>query len=181
MADMKFSFKIQKYQTDAVKAVCDVFDGQPFSESVKYIRDIGSYAKKQRDTLDLGIDDDEDEEYDPYDASSFKNNPIQITRDEILENINDVQGRQNIPLDGSVLNATGAVSLDVDMETGTGKTYVYINTMFELNKRYGWSKFIVVVPSVAIREGVKKSFDMMEEHFMERYKKKARYRQFSMF
>ena len=62
MADMKFSFKIQKYQTDAVKAVCDVFDGQPFSDSVKYIRDIGSYAKKQRDTLDLGLDDDEDEE-----------------------------------------------------------------------------------------------------------------------
>lgn len=175
MADMKFSFKIQKYQTDAVKAVCDVFDGQPFSDSVKYIRDIGSYAKKQRDTLDLGLDDDEDEEYDPYDASSFRNNPIQITRDEILENINDVQGRQNIPLDGNILNATGAVSLDVDMETGTGKTYVYINTMFELNKRYGWSKFIVVVPSVAIREGVKKSFEMMEEHFMERYKKKARF------
>ena len=61
------------------------------------------------------------------------------------------------------------------METGTGKTYVYIKTMFELNKRYGWTKFIVVVPSIAIREGVKKSFETMEDHFMEHYGKKARY------
>lgn len=68
----------------------------------------------------------------------------------------------------------GACSIDVEMETGTGKTYVYIKTIFELNKRYGWSKFIVVVPSVAIREGVKKSFQTMEDHFMEYYGKKAR-------
>lgn len=61
------------------------------------------------------------------------------------------------------------------METGTGKTYVYIKTMFELNKQYGWSKFIVVVPSIAIREGVAKSFRMLEEHFMEHYGKKARW------
>ena len=61
------------------------------------------------------------------------------------------------------------------METGTGKTYVYIKTMFELNKRYGWSKFIVVVPSIAIREGVKKSFEITTDHFMELYHKKARF------
>ena len=72
-------------------------------------------------------------------------------------------------------NGLGAVSLDVEMETGTGKTYVYIKTMFELNKQYGWSKFIVVVPSIAIREGVRKSFETMQDHFMEYYGKKARY------
>ena len=90
MADMKFSFKIQKYQTDAVKAVCDVFEGQPFAESVKYIRDIGKFANQQKETLDLGIV--EDDEYDPYDAASFKNNPLQISRDTLMENIVDVQG-----------------------------------------------------------------------------------------
>ena len=68
----------------------------------------------------------------------------------------------------------GRCALDVEMETGTGKTYVYIKTMFELNKRYGWSKYIVVVPSIAIREGVKKSFEITEDHFMELYGKKAR-------
>lgn len=66
------------------------------------------------------------------------------------------------------------MNLDIEMETGTGKTYVYIKTMFELNRQYGWSKFIVVVPSIAIREGVAKSFKMLEEHFMEYYGKKAR-------
>src|SRR5690606_38850730 len=60
------------------------------------------------------------------------------------------------------------------MATGTGKTYVFIKTMFELNKRYGWTKFIIVVPSIAIREGIKKSFDMTEDHFMEQYGKKIR-------
>jgi len=69
----------------------------------------------------------------------------------------------------------GRCSLDIEMETGTGKTYVYIKTMFELNKKYGWSKFIVVVPSIAIREGVKKSFEITGEHFMEHYGKKARF------
>ena len=69
----------------------------------------------------------------------------------------------------------GICSLDIEMETGTGKTYVYIKTIFELNKRYGWNKFIIVVPSIAVREGVRKSFEVMEEHFMEYYRKKARY------
>lgn len=75
----------------------------------------------------------------------------------------------------SLVDSMGACSLDIEMETGTGKTYVYIKTMFELNKRYGWSKFIVVVPSIAIREGVKKSFEITQDHFMEHYGKKARF------
>lgn len=169
---MKFTFKIQKYQTDAVKAVCDVFEGQPFVDGVKYIRDIGKYAQKQAETLGLG--DDEDDSY-LFDSASFKNNFLEISKDRILENIQEVQSKQNIPVDEEIKGPTGMVSLDIDMETGTGKTYVYINTMFELNKKYGWSKFIVVVPSIAIREGVKKSFETMEEHFMERYGKKARF------
>ena len=70
--------------------------------------------------------------------------------------------------------AAAPPNLDVEMETGTGKTYVYIKTIMELNKRYGWSKFIVVVPSVAIREGVKKSFDITAEHFQQTYGTKPR-------
>ncbi len=75
----------------------------------------------------------------------------------------------------ALTESLGACSLDVEMETGTGKTYVYIKTMYELNRQYGWSKFIVVVPSVAIREGVKKSFEITQEHFMEQYGKKIRF------
>ena len=75
----------------------------------------------------------------------------------------------------TIVNNLGRCSLDVEMETGTGKTYVYIKTMYELNKHYGWSKFIVVVPSIAIREGVKKSFETTQDHFMEQYGKKVRF------
>ncbi len=94
---------------------------------------------------------------------------------DLLANIRKVQALGDIKLSDSLVPSIGACSLDIEMETGTGKTYVYIKTMFELNKRYGWSKFIVVVPSIAIREGVGKSFRMLEDHFMEYYGKKARW------
>ncbi len=93
----------------------------------------------------------------------------------LLKNINTIQNPYDITPSASLSKGIGAVNLDIEMETGTGKTYVYIKTMFELNKQYGWSKFIVVVPSIAIREGVAKSFSMLEEHFMEHYGKKARW------
>ena len=96
---------------------------------------------------------------------------------QLLDNIHGVQRSRNLPLSNELKDskaAPGAPNLDIEMETGTGKTYVYIKTIMELNKRYGWSKFIVVVPSVAIREGVKKSFDVTAEHFQQTYGTKPR-------
>ena len=107
---------------------------------------------------------------------AFANALVELDAGQMLTNINRVQSRNHIHLSQSVVTSgLGRCSLDVEMETGTGKTYVYIKTMFELNKQYGWTKFIVVVPSIAIREGVKKSFAVMQEHFMEHYGKKARF------
>jgi type III restriction enzyme len=94
----------------------------------------------------------------------------------LLDNIQQVQRGQNLPVsDTLVKNKVARVNLDVEMETGTGKTYCYIKTIFELNRRYGWSKFIIVVPSIAIREGVAKSLEITAEHFLETYQKKARF------
>ena len=95
---------------------------------------------------------------------------------QLLDNVKTVQ-RQPMPIPASLSHwpSRRTLNLDIEMETGTGKTYCYIKTMFELNKRYGWSKFIVVVPSIAIREGVNKSFEITAEHFLEEYGKRARY------
>ena len=155
---MKFQFKIQQYQTDAVENTVSVFAGQPSHDSAAYRRDVG------RERLEL-------------DEIGYRNAEMELDAKQLLENIRKVQRGSDIPLSDKLItvNGMGACSLDIEMETGTGKTYVYIKTMFELNKRYGWSKFIVVVPSIAIREGVHKSFSMLEDHFMEHYGRKARY------
>ncbi|HPO77947.1 MAG TPA: DEAD/DEAH box helicase family protein, partial [Thermoclostridium caenicola] len=105
----------------------------------------------------------------------FENARLVLTPGQLLQNIRNMQARNNIKQSETLVNHLGACSLDVEMETGTGKTYVYIKTIFELNKRYGWSKFIVVVPSIAIREGVYKTFQITQDHFMEHYGKKARF------
>ena len=106
----------------------------------------------------------------------FKNADIQLTDAQLIENIHAVQRRQNLPLSDKLVASAGCkVNLDVEMETGTGKTYCYIKTIFEMNKRYGWTKFIVVVPSIAIREGVYKSLEITADHFTESYGKKARF------
>jgi len=112
-----------------------------------------------------------------FSQSGFKNRELVLTREQILENIHTVQQRQNLPLSPTLVTTkVCAVNLDIEMETGTGKTYCYVKTMFELNRRYGWSKFIVVVPSIAIREGVYKSFEITAEHFMEDdYNKRIRF------
>ena len=159
---MKFKFKIQKYQTEAVDNTTAIFTGQPNRNASKYRRDLG-----KRDAM-LSFDGDDDD---------YRNADIELSAMELLDNLHAVQTRAGVPLSRSLsrINGLGAVNLDVEMETGTGKTYVYIKTMFELNKLYGWSKFIIVVPSIAIREGVAKSFRMLEEHFMELYGKKARW------
>ena len=157
---MKFKFKIQQYQTDAVEATVNVFAGQPSKTSSQYRRDLGK--TKGRIVFD--------EEY-----VGYKNADVELQGPQLLANIQQQQAIYNIPKSTKLSqpDGLGACSLDIEMETGTGKTYVYIKTMFELNKRYGWSKFIVVVPSIAIREGVAKSFTMLAEHFQEHYGKQA--------
>lgn len=172
---MKFSFKIQQYQTDAVDAVARVFQGQPYNAGVSYLRDMGSLsAQPQQLSLVSNVDDATQVELqDLINDSGFKNEALQLTDQELLQNIRTLQAEANIHQSNKLVAPLGRCSLDIEMETGTGKTYVYIKTMFELNKRYGWSKFIVVVPSIAIREGVKKSFEITADHFMECYGKKS--------
>lgn len=170
---MKFKFKIQDYQTEAVEAVVKVFEGQPFNDRVSYLRDVG----KNRGWTQSSLFSD-DVSYFDGDGSGFENAPIELSDERLLDNIRALQLENNIKQSPALSKPFGLscrCALDIEMETGTGKTYCYIKTIFELNKRYGWSKFIVVVPSIAIREGVKKSFEMMEDHFFEHYGKKARY------
>ena len=163
---MKFKFTIQPYQTEAVESVTGVFAGQEFASPLSYRRDVPQAA--QASLFDGEAGDDF--------TMGFANALVELDAGQMLTNISRVQSRNNIHLSQSVVTGgLGRCSLDVEMETGTGKTYVYIKTMFELNKQYGWTKFIVVVPSIAIREGVKKSFAVMQEHFMEHYGKKARF------
>lgn len=158
---MKFKFKIQQYQTEAVENTVNVFAGQPAQQGQKDYRiDLGKRAQ----TIAFEGED-----------SGYSNGEIVLTNEQILDNIRDIQVAQLIQPSTSLAKGQGRVSLDIEMETGTGKTYVYIKTMFELYRRYGWCKFIVVVPSIAIREGVAKSFSMLEDHFMEHYGKKARW------
>jgi hypothetical protein len=113
---------------------------------------------------------------DLFSDSGFKNADLALTDLALLDNIQQVQRGQNLPVSETLVKTKVArVNLDVEMETGTGKTYCYIKTIFELNRRYGWSKFIIVVPSIAIREGVAKSLEITAEHFLETYQKKARF------
>jgi len=165
---MKFQFKIQPYQTEAVESTVRVFNGQPNQGLGEYKIDQGKLFQKQHGKLvEVQALDME--------QTGYCNMPIQLTDDALLANLQEIQAENNINISSALSNKLGRCALDIEMETGTGKTYVYIKTMFELNKLYGWSKFIVVVPSIAIREGVKKSFDITVDHFMELYGKKARY------
>lgn len=166
---MKFQFKIQPYQTDTVNSVVNIFAGQPYAERVSYVRDLGIVHKSTQTTL-FDPDNDDNEI-----AVGFENARVTLTDDQLLLNIRNMQARNNIKQSESLVKHLGRCSLDIEMETGTGKTYCYIKTIFEMNKLYGWSKFIVVVPSIAIREGVKKSFEMTQEHFMKYYGKKVRF------
>ena len=158
---MKFNFKIQQYQTDAVESTVDIFSGQPSRDGFQYRRDLGKGAAGLLLT--------------EADYAGYRNADIELTDQQLLDNVRGMQRLWSIPESKHLSHDLGRLGLDIEMETGTGKTYVYIKTMFELNKRYGWSKFIVVVPSIAIREGVHKSFTMLEDHFMEYYGKKARF------
>jgi type III restriction enzyme len=160
---MRLKFKTQAYQTEAVQAVVRCFEGQPpaSAEAISYRVDPGM-AKVGIDSL--------------FSDGGFKNAELSVSDASLLSNIQNVQRAQNLALsDALVQSRVAKVNLDIEMETGTGKTYCYIKTIFELNKQYGWSKFIIVVPSIAIREGVTKSLQITAEHFLESYHKKARF------
>ena len=152
---MQLKFKKQRYQADAAQAVVDVFCGQPNQGSIAYMRDLGNQGLV---TL--------------FDTTEgYGNARLELGESDLLKNIQKVQRVFQIEESSSLVKGPGAVSLDIEMETGTGKTYVYIKTMYELNRLYGWTKFIVVVPSIAIREGVAKSFEVTSQHFFEEYGK----------
>jgi len=152
---MKLKFKHQQFQIDAAKAVTDVFQGQPNQSMQEFTHDMGRSAD--------GIQD-------LFDVVGFRNQPIRLYSTDVRKNMNVVQmGAQLKPSDSVML---GDLRLTIEMETGTGKTYTYIKTMYELNRLYGWSKFIIVVPSIAIREGVSRSFEIMSEHFAAEYGKR---------
>ena len=157
---MKLQFKHQKFQADAASAVCDVFAGQPYLKPT-YMMDKGTGEYQ------IGFDEDKD-------FTGWGNQRIvpELNDSIILEHLNKIQ--RNHQIEPSKM-LEGKYNLTIEMETGVGKTYTYIKTMFELNKRYGWSKFIIVVPSIAIREGVYKSFEVTGEHFAEEYSKKIRF------
>lgn len=165
---MRLKFKEQQYQLDAVDNTIRVFNGQPNHGLAEYVIDKGkSYiVQNGKKILVPHLD---------FDAAGFKNSDIVLTKDEILDNIHKVQTDSNIKLSNDLVDKLGHCQLDIEMETGTGKTYVYTRTIFELNQHYGWSKFIIVVPSIAIREGVNQSLEFTENHFMEIYSKKIRH------
>ncbi|MES2709326.1 MAG: DEAD/DEAH box helicase family protein [Verrucomicrobiota bacterium] len=160
---MKLKFKQQAYQTEAVLAIRDCFTGQPPGQGLKYAIDPGRPAKDGQEVMSEVL------------GTGFANPALAISQAKILENIHEVQRRGELPI-STALETTSVcdLNLDIEMETGTGKTYCYIKTMFELHKVYGWSKFIIVVPSIAIREGVAKSFEIMAEHFLADYGKRIR-------
>ena len=161
---MKLKFKKQSYQTNAVEAVADCFAGQPKREGLNYRMDPGRAMDARGQAMAA------------LETAGFKNADLALTPSQMLENIHAVQRRQNLPLSAALVKTKVCdINLDVEMETGTGKTYCYVKSMFELNARYGWSKFIVVVPSIAIREGVHKSLEITAEHFLDDYKKRARF------
>lgn len=162
---MKLKFKHQKFQADAAKAVVDVFAGQPHLSS-SYIMDKGYTPYKQFEQQKLVKEDEE--------IYGFGNHPIvpELSNSIILENLNKVQRATLLKPSDSLIDG---YNLTVEMETGTGKTYTYIKTMFELYRNYGWTKFIIVVPSIAIREGVYKTFQITQDHFAEEYGKKIKF------
>jgi type III restriction enzyme len=138
------------YQHAAIEAVCDLFRGQEICRTdFTVVRDVDDPQQRMSFAEnDLGI-----------------GNRLQLLDDELLKNLEDIQIRNGLCPSPSL--ASG--DFTVEMETGTGKTYVYLRTIFELNQRYGFTKFVIVVPSVAIKEGVYKTLQMTEEHFRNLY------------
>ena len=160
---MRIQFKNQKFQADAAKAVVDVFAGQPYL-TPSYMMDRGSGFYQ------MGLNED-------VDFTGWSNQRLipELNDRRILERLQKIQRNNQIAPSEKLEGRENGFNLTVEMETGVGKTYTYIKTMYELNRAYGWSKFIIIVPSIAIREGVYKSFEMTQEHFAEEYGKKIRF------
>ena len=160
---MRIQYKHQKFQTDAAKAVVDVFAGQPYLTPT-YMMDRGSGYYQTTLTEE-------------QDFTGWSNQRIipELSDQLILEHLQKIQRANQIAPSPKLEGRADGYNLTIEMETGVGKTYTYIKTMYELNRAYGWSKFIIVVPSIAIREGVYKSFEMTQEHFAEEYGKKIRF------
>lgn len=156
---MKLKFKKQQYQENAIQAVVDCFNGQTSGTRTKIIKE------KKEDEKDITNWNEPVVE----NIISFGNKKIELTLDELRKNIRSVQKQNNL----DYTDNAGFLNYSIEMETGTGKTYTYIKTMYELNKNYGWSKFIVMTPSIPIREGVLKTFQITEDHFQELYGKKS--------
>lgn len=167
---MIIKFKSKDYQNNAVKSVVDCFIGQVKSSGVKYTVDPGITKTKVVSGQTSMYDFDEVDL-----PEGVKNSELTLSYDEILNNIQEVQQNQDLTVSKTLVKTSvSPINLEVEMETGTGKTYVYIKTMFELNEKYGWNKFIIIVPTIAIREGVYQSFELTKEHFQEQYKKQIR-------
>lgn len=168
---MKLQFKEQDFQVQAVKAVVDCFAGQALKTNRFTLERSAALIRKAKQAASGGVqalafDTDVMEEI------GYRNSPIQIPETQILKNIQDVQKWNDLNESQQIERPKGVklgYNLTIEMETGTGKTYTYIRSMYELNKHYGWSKFIVIVPSIAIREGVYKSFQVTQDHFQELY------------
>jgi len=161
MAEMKIHFKKQAYQTAAVDAVVDCFKGQKHSSSIQYRIDPCKHDGQQ--TLA------------DFESVGFQNSELSITPEQLFNNIKEIQQNQNLNISETlVATSVCPINIDVEMETGTGKTYVYVKTMFEMQKKYGWHKFIIVVPSIAIREGVLSAIELTREHFLAEYGKQLR-------
>jgi len=153
---MRLKYKNQRFQADAAKSVTDIFIGQQYCDSADFLIDQGK---------NKGV----------FDLTGFGNQKLMLDRESITENLRQIQMNWGLKpieyLQGDISNPM----FTIEMETGTGKTYTYIKTMYELNKLYGWNKFIIVVPSIAIREGVQKSFETMQEHFATEYGKRIQF------
>jgi type III restriction enzyme len=168
---MKLQFKEQDFQVHAVKAIVDSFAGQPLKTNrftLERSKELIRKAKQaaNADVLTLSFETDVMEEI------GYRNSPIHIIESQVLKNIQQVQKNNDLHESQEIERPRGinlGYNLTIEMETGTGKTYTYIRTMYELHKHYGWSKFIVIVPSIAIREGVFKSFEVTQDHFQELY------------
>jgi len=152
---MKIQFKQQQYQTDATNAVVRVFTGQEKGFRKEVVGRVKSNDLFRETTIE----------------EIFSNKKINVDEKRILANVQELQKEQGL----NVSKKLEGLNFTIEMETGTGKTYVYTKAMFELNKEYGWNKFIIMVPSVAIREGVHKSLEITAEHFQEIYGKKIRF------
>lgn len=167
---MKLQFKEQAFQLHAVKAVVDAFTGQTL-QTAKFTLERTKEILRKSKNAKTGLQSIAYEE-EINESIGYRNRPISITESQVLENIQTVQRQNELIESPNIERPKGEKSgyhLTIEMETGTGKTYTYIRSMYELHKHYGWSKYIIIVPSIAIREGVFKSFEVTQSHFQEIY------------